>query len=127
MIANFWITKTKNQLIGSELSSDKFYIANFAKVNIIFPKNLEASKIYELQTNLIERSGFNPMRSVTFFSLAIGQNCYTYMPTQKIYYKMSLSNFKAPVFTVRCVETGDYIDIQEIAVQLDIRETNGWF
>ena len=127
MIANFWKTESRNQFLSSELSPDKFYSANFVKISIVFKKPIESCKIHELQTNLIERSGFNPMRSVTFFCLSIGQKCITYIPTQKMYYKLSLSNLNAPVFNVRCIDTGEQIDVKEISVQLEIRETNGWF
>ena len=127
MIANFWITKFKNQLINSELSPDKFYSVNFVNINLVFDKSLVKTKIYEIQTNLIDRSGFNPMRTVTFFCNPSGENVFTYSPTQKIFYKLSLSNFNAPLFIVRCIESGDIIDFRDISVQLEIRETNGWF
>ena len=126
MIANFWITQSNKQLISSELSQNKFYSANFLKIIIVFKESIKSSTIFELQTNLIERSGFNPMRTVSFFSPSIGQNYLNYEPTQKMYYKLSLSNFNAPVFILRNTESSELIEIKEIAVQLEIKETNGW-
>ena len=127
MIVNFWMSKTSNQLPTSELSPDKFYSINFLSINFILTKKVMTNNIFEIQSNLIERSGFNPMKTVTFFRVPVGSKHYSYEPTQKMYYKLSLTNFRAPVFILRCLATGDIIDFDEIAIQVEIRESNGWF
>ena len=127
MIVNFWMSKSKNQLATSELSPDKFYSINFLNIDFILREKINKKQIFELQTNLIERSGFNPMRTVGFFIPSIGSIGYSYSPTQKMYYKLSLTSFKSPVFIIRCPATGKIIDFEEISIQVEIRETNGWF
>ena len=127
MIANFYISDTKSHLISADLSSDKFYLVNFLNINIILKEENKNCKLFELETNLIERSGFNPMRTLTFFIIPIGHNFYSYLPPQKIYYKLSLSNLKSPIFVLREPSSGEIVPIRDISVQLELRETNGWF
>ena len=109
-----------------DLRTDKLYEISFLKINFVLEKARTSTTIVQVQSNLIDRSGFNPLRTVSFAIAEVGSRQCLIEPAQKIFYKLRGTDFKTPVFKIYCPSTDETIPFTEISVQIKIRESDGW-
>ena len=85
------------------------------------------SDVYELITNITERSCLNNSGVICYIYLNQHDKSVNYQPTLSTLYKLRFLDLGVTVFDLRAIGTSVNLKFSEIAIQIEITESHGWF
>ena len=131
MILNFH--KSDNKIIQQiginqiTLPDNKLWQLGVTHFVCTFKTSLDYSGLYQVTSSLIQREDGNLHRTLFYVYLEKGTTHLDYSPNHHVKYKLRLNQIENAQFSVSRIKSGKIIDLIELAVSLEIRESNGWF